>query len=154
MLTLAPGTHVDALLFDQAAVEALEAEGPLRVSLAQLALARYPGQLLPEDRYEDWSARDRERLRRRHLELLDVLVEEAIDRDSVDEAIRLLDRAMDEEPLDEERYLRAAELLLRQGRRGGARGIVERATAVRDGLGLPPGPRLVRLMRATGVERG
>ena len=115
------------------------------------ALARYTGELLPGDRYEPWATAPRERLQRRYLELLDLLADDAVERGDVDEAIRLLDQAQAAEPLDEERYLRAAELLLFQGRRGSAQALVERATAVREQLGLGESERLTRLRAATGA---
>src|SRR5262249_30532373 len=120
--------------------------------LARAALARYTGELLPADLYEPWAAAHRERLRRRYLELLDLLAEDAVDRGDLDEAIRLLDRALTAEPLDEARYLRAAELLLFQGRRGSAQALIERAATVLHDLGLPETPRLARLRTALGGD--
>jgi DNA-binding SARP family transcriptional activator len=81
--------------------------------------------------------------------LLDLLAEDARDRGDLDEAIRLLDAAIEAEPLDEGRYLEAAELLLAQGRRGSAGALVNRAGKIREDLGLPPSPRLERLRKAT-----
>ena len=120
--------------------------------MARAALSRYRGELLPGDRYEPWAAAPRERLQRRCLELLDLLSEDAVARGDVDEAIRMLDRAQLAEPLDEDRYLRAAELLLFQGRRGSARALVRRAATVREQLGLAESERLLRLQQATGAE--
>jgi DNA-binding SARP family transcriptional activator len=120
-----------------------------QAGLARLALSRYRGELLPEDPYAPWAASARERLRRRQLELLDLLVADARERGDLDEAVRLLDEAIAAEPLDEERYLQGAEMLLAQGRRGSARGLVERAEAMRAELGLLTSPRLERLRRAT-----
>ena len=57
------------------------------------------------------------------------------------------------EPLDEDRHMRAAELLLFQGRRGSARSLVERAATIRDELGLELSPRLERLRAATSGAR-
>ncbi len=88
-------------------------------------------------------------MRRRYLELLDLLTDGAVERGDVDEAIRLLDRAQEAEPLDEDRYLRAAELMLFQGRRGSARKLVERAADVSERLGLEESARLTRLRSAT-----
>ena len=99
--------------------------------LARTALARYSGDLLPADRYAPWAAEPRERLRQRYLELLDALAADARERGDLDEAVRLLERGIAAEPLDEARHLAAAELLLRQGRRGAAGALVERAAAVR-----------------------
>jgi DNA-binding SARP family transcriptional activator/ATP/maltotriose-dependent transcriptional regulator MalT len=148
-LVLRPGTEVDARLFERDAAAVGAADPAARPGLARGALARYPGELLPQDRYEPWATAPRERLRRRSLELLDLLVEDAAERGEIDEAIRLLDRAMAAEPLDEDRHLRAAELLLFQGRRGSARTLVERAAAIRTELGLGSSPRLERLRSST-----
>jgi DNA-binding SARP family transcriptional activator len=144
--------EVDARAFEEAAVRALEAPEAERPGLARTALARHTGDLLPDDRYEPWAAAPRERVQRRFLELLDLLAEDAVERGAVDEAIRLLDRAQAAQPLDEERYLRAAELLLFQGRRGSARTLVDRAAEVRSQLGLEESARLVRLRAAVGGD--
>ena len=120
-----------------------------QAGLARAALARYAGDLLPADRYEAWASAPRERLRRRYLDLLDLLSDDAVERGDLDEAIRLLDQAQVAEPLDESRYVRAAELLLFQGRRGSAAVLVERALKLRAGLGLPETPTLTRLRDAT-----
>ena len=148
-LVLAPGTEVDARMFERDAAAVAAAEAAARPGLARSALTRYLGELLPQDRYESWATAPRERLRRRSLELLDLLVEDASERGEIDEAIRLLDRAIAGEPLDEDRHLRAAELLLFQGRRGSARSLVERAAAIREELGLGASPRIERLRTAT-----
>ena len=146
-LALATNTEIDTRRFETAAREAVAAR-EARAGLARAALAHYPGDLLPADRYEQWAVAPRERLRRRYLELLELLVDDAVDRGELDEAIRLLERLQEAEPLDEEPYLRAAELLLFQGRRGSARSFVERAVAVCDELGLKPSARVQRLRAA------
>lgn len=148
-LVLAGGTEVDARIFERDAIAVAAADATARPGLARGALTRYVGELLPQDRYESWATAPRERLRRRTLELLDLLVEDASERGEIDEAIRLLDRAIAAEPLDEDRHLRAAELLLFQGRRGSARSLVERAAAIRKELGLDVSPRIDRLRAAT-----
>lgn len=143
--------QVDAQGFEHDAQAALAAGEQERPGLARAALARYRSGLLPGDRYEPWVAAPRERLQRRYLELLDLLTDDAVDRGDVDEAIRMLDRAQVAEPLDEDRYLRAAELLLFQGRRGSAQTLVQRAATVREQLGLADSERLTRLREATGA---
>jgi DNA-binding SARP family transcriptional activator len=140
--------EVDARGFEEAAAGALRAPAAERPGLARTALSRHTGELLPDDRYEPWAAAARERVQRRFLELLDLLAEDAVERGEVDEAIRLLDRAQAAQPLDEDRYLRAAELLLFQGRRGSARALVDRAAEVGAELGLEESQRLVRLRAA------
>ena len=109
--------------------------GPLRRRPAARPTATRPGPRAP-----------RERLRRRYLDLLDLLADDAVERGDLDEAIRLLDQAQIAEPLDESRYVRAAELLLFQGRRGSAAVLVERALrAARAASACPRRPRLHRL---------
>jgi DNA-binding SARP family transcriptional activator len=148
-LTLAP-CEIDARAFEEAAGAAMRAAPEARAGLARRALARHGGELLPGDRYAPWAAAPRERVQRRRLELLDLLAEDAVERGDVDEAIRLLDEAQAAQPLDEDRYLRAAELLLFQGRRGSARALVERAAALTAELGIEDSPQLTRLRAATG----
>ena len=144
-LVLAPDADVDARRFEEAAAAVRAAPEGERAGLARAALSRYAGDLLPTDRYEPWASAARERLRRRYLDLLDLLADDAVERGDLDEAIRLLDQAQIAEPLDESRYVRAAELLLFQGRRGSAAVLVERALRLRAGLGLAETPRLARL---------
>ena len=67
----APAAYqIDAVDFEQAAATALAAPG--RDTLTT-AIDLYRGELLPEDRYEDWAAAARERLAQRYSELLDHL---------------------------------------------------------------------------------
>ena len=111
-----------------------------------------PATCCPADRYEAWASAPRERLRRRYLDLLDLLSDDAVERGDLDEAIRLLDQAQIAEPLDESRYVRAAELLLFQGRRGSAPPCWSSARSrCARGLGLPETPTLNRLRDATGT---
>jgi DNA-binding SARP family transcriptional activator len=148
-LALGERVEVDMRLFLREAGEALAADGGRREALARAAVGRYGGELLPGDRYAAWAAAPREELRRRLLDLLDVLADEARDRGELDEAIRLLDQGIAIEPFDEARYLACAELLLLQRRRGSARSLVDRAVELRESLRLPPSPRLDRLVAAT-----
>ena len=148
-LVLSASAAVDARRFEQSAAAVRSAAPGEQAGLARAALARYAGDLLPADRYEAWASAPRERLRRRYLDLLDLLSDNAVERGDLDEAIRLLDQAQVAEPLDESRYVRAAELLLFQGRRGSAAVLVDRALKLRAGLGLPETPTLTRLRDAT-----
>ena len=81
-------------LFLREAAEALAADGVRREALARAAVGRYGGELLPGDRYAAWAAAPREELRRRLLDLLDLLADEARERGELDEAIRLLDQGI------------------------------------------------------------
>lgn len=137
--------EVDADLFETDARRVLDAGE--RAHLAR-ALARYRGPLLPDDRYESWASAPRERLERLFLRLADVAAEAAAARGDVDEAVRLLERALELEPFDEARYLRAARLLLEQGRRGPALALLGRATRALGELGIPISPQHEELAAA------
>jgi DNA-binding SARP family transcriptional activator len=151
-LALAPDVTVDAAAFDDAAGHALAAPDGERAGLARRAVSLYSGELLPGDRYEDWAAAPRERLRRRYLALVDLLADDAESRGDLDEAVRQLDAGSTIEPLDERRYVRAARLLLLQGRRASARDVVRRAEAVGAELDIEPSADLRRLMAEVGGD--
>ncbi len=144
-LVLAPSVIVDIDQFERAATDALAADPVSRPGLARLAIGAYPGELLPGDAYEDWTAAPRERLRRRFLSLVDLAAAESLRTGELDEAVRLLDAAIAVEPFGEDRYVRAAEALIVQGRRAAARDVVQRAVTSQAELGLSPGPALADL---------
>lgn len=145
-LALVPGVSVDADRFEEDAARALTAPAEARASLSRRALTRSTGELLPADRYADWATVPRERLRRRHLALLDVVAEDAIERGDLDEADRLLDSAISTDPLEEVRYIRLARALLAQGRTRRARRVADRGAAVASDLGVEPTPELQALL--------
>jgi DNA-binding SARP family transcriptional activator len=58
---------VDAVLFDELSREAITSRDPIA---ARTAIEHYPGELLPDDRYEEWAGDRRELLRLRHVNLL------------------------------------------------------------------------------------
>lgn len=150
-LRLSAHATVDLARFE-AALQAARAAAPAaRAGTARAALAAYGGELLPDDRYADWATVARERVRQGLLELLDLLADDAVERGDVDEAIRLLERAIEAEPLDEDRLLRAAELRIFQGRRGSARSLIERVLALRADLGVGVDGQLGRLADAVGL---
>jgi LuxR family transcriptional regulator, maltose regulon positive regulatory protein len=148
-IILPNGLDCDAVLFEADARAAIGARSGGEVSralgLARSAISRYAGDLLPDDRYEDWAGAARERLRDLYVELLDVLAGDAAGRGDVDEAVRLLRRAIEAEPHDEHRYVRLARMLASQGRTGSARTTLERARASLAELGLPPSRPFVAL---------
>jgi DNA-binding SARP family transcriptional activator/ATP/maltotriose-dependent transcriptional regulator MalT len=147
-LRLGPEAQTDLMAFDQNARRALAlAAGQPReaVSSARSALARYRGDLLPDDPYEPWAVLPRERLRRHALSLLDLCAAAAAGAGDLDEAVRCLDRAIEISPDEEERYLSAARHLLTQGRRGAARTMVARARRILRDLGLPAPASMLQL---------
>ena len=151
-LEISAGVTVDAAAFDDAAGHALAAPEGERVGMARRAVSLYSGELLPGDRYEDWAAAPRERLRRRFLALVDLLADDAEARGDLDEAVRQLDAGSAIEPLDERRYVRAAQMLLVQGRRASARDVVRRAMAIRAELDIEPSAELRDLVAGVGGD--
>jgi DNA-binding SARP family transcriptional activator len=139
-LELAEGVEVDARRFADEAQHALALAG-LRsadaVTVARTAVARYRGELLPDDPYEPWASVTREWLRGRYVELLDLLVDDAEASGELDEALRLQRRRLETDPLDEEQYIRAARLLAAQGRRLAAAEMLRRGSALLERFGLP-----------------
>lgn len=146
-LVLVPDVAVDVHRFEDAAVEALRL-GPREahaVELAASAVALYRGDLLPGDRFADWTSAPRERLRRRFVGLLDLLAVAAFNRGDPDEALLLLEQGIELEHYDEERYLRAAAMLLAAQRRGAAAVMLRRARAMLDELGVTPSRRFLEI---------
>jgi ATP/maltotriose-dependent transcriptional regulator MalT/DNA-binding SARP family transcriptional activator len=148
-ITFPYGAGLDAQLFASQAQAALAARSAGEVSsslgLARSAVSRYAGDLLPDDRYEDWAIGPRERLRTLHVELLDLLAADAADRGDVDEAVRLLRRATECAPHDEDRFVRLARMLASQGHTGSARSTLERARSLLAELGVRPSRPLLLL---------
>jgi DNA-binding SARP family transcriptional activator len=136
-LLLAPA-WVDATAFRAAADRALSSGGRDGDALAVAALALWTGDLLPSDPYEAWATGPREQLRRRRLDLLDLVAAQAADRGSYDEARQALEQAIEADPFDDTRYVLAARHLLSAGRREPARRMLARAVTAMDELGLAP----------------
>ncbi len=134
--------EVDADLFERAArgvLGRMDVGAPrlTELSAARLAITRYRGSLLPDDRYEPWAAGPRERLERLFASLVDAAADAAHAIGEVDEALRNLERGLEIDPFDEARYLRGAQLLLEQGRRGAAAALLERGERAIGRLGVP-----------------
>ena len=111
MLVLDRTVSVD---FEELFAEARRAEAlattdlALAAAIARGAIVRYRGELLPEDRYEDWAERPRQRARRAMLDLLDLCASEAARRGDLDGLRRMVERTIEFAPYDDLRYLRAA----------------------------------------------
>ena len=77
-LRLAPGTDLDVTAFAESAdatLDAARSSNPDAGALCLEAVVLYQGELLPGDRYEDWTASRRVRLARLYLDLLDALAD-------------------------------------------------------------------------------
>src|SRR5436305_1507901 len=120
--------EIDAVEFEEAA-EAARAAGTIEAYGDALAL--YGGELLPEDRYEDWAAGRREALRELHLTLLLELAEHHAAAGDAAGAIEALQRAVVDDPLHEEAHRRLMRLFAEVGRR-------QQALAQYQQLGQPP----------------
>jgi DNA-binding SARP family transcriptional activator len=145
-LRLAPKAVTDVARFRELAEQALLGGSTEQaVDTARVALALYRGELLPGDRYADWSTAARESLARTHLRLLDLLVDAAVAAGRHAEAIVLLDRLVEVDPFDERHHLRTAEIHLHAGNRHRAFEALERAERMLAGLSLPPSPAVRRL---------
>ncbi len=145
LLVLSQGVHTDLHAFERAVADVQGADDVRRPALARRAASLYGGDLLPGDVYADWITTAREQLRRRHLEVLDVIADAAERAGSSDEAMELWRRIVDLDPLDDARCVRAAQLHLRQGRAGVARALAARTVSALADLGLPVSDELARL---------
>jgi DNA-binding SARP family transcriptional activator len=145
LLVLASGVHTDLQAFERAVADLQGADDLRRPALARRALSLYGGDLLPGDAYADWITVAREHLRRRHLEILDVIADAAERAGASDEAMELRRRTVDLDPLDDARCVRAAQLHLQHGRAGIARALAGRTVLALRDLGLPVSDELTRL---------
>jgi predicted ATPase/DNA-binding SARP family transcriptional activator len=137
--------EVDVQRFEQLAVRA-RAGGDLRELRA--AVAAYTGELLPEDRFEDWAAGPREELRQSFCDLLVDLAEAADAAGQGAEALDALQRALVADP----RHEHAVRALMRRhaaaGRRSEALARYERLRGdLRATYGTDPDPETRRLYR-------
>ncbi len=120
----------------------------LATAIARGAISRYRGDLLPEDRYDDWAEKQRQRAQLALLDLLDLCATEAARRGDLDGLRRIVERTIEFAPYDDLRYLRAASTLLQQGRRGEALSVVHRARSAFAEIGLDPPRPLLDLERS------
>jgi hypothetical protein len=77
----------------------------LAVSIAQSAMARYRGDFLPDDPYEDWAEEPRQRARTMMIGLLDLCAKDAAERGDLDELRRIVEQSIEFNPYDDARYL-------------------------------------------------
>lgn len=150
LLTLGPEVRLDLVDFHDEARRALALRGgnpAAAVAVARSAIARYRGPLLPHDPYEPWAEGPREQASRTMLDLLDLCADIATDRGDLDETRRVVERTIELAPYDDERYLRVAMILQRQGRKGAALSVLRRARSALAQLDVDPPRALVELER-------
>jgi len=138
-LMLCPGGQlwVDAEAFAESAVSARRSRDP---SAYRAAIELYAGELLPDDRYEEWAENRRGQLRRLYVELLVELTGLYEERGEYGQAAERLQRALSEEPTNEEAHAGLMRLYALSGRRGEALTQYERLSETLSGrLGTAPG---------------
>jgi len=145
LLRIGLEVHVDLERFREEARQALAASSgdpDAALALARSAIARYRGDLLPHDLYEEWADAPRQHARRTMLELLDLCAAAAARRGDLDEARRMVERTIELAPHEDDRYLRVATILREQGRNGAALSVLRRARSTLDAIGVPLPPHL------------
>jgi predicted ATPase/DNA-binding SARP family transcriptional activator/DNA-binding CsgD family transcriptional regulator len=128
---------VDVDAFEEAALTARRSKS---TAAYRAALDLYAGELLPEDRYEEWVEGRREELRQLHLTLLIELAAFYEERDEYEPAIETLQKAMTTAPTHEQAHLGLMRLHALSGRPDRALSQYERLyNALSRGLGTQPG---------------
>lgn len=144
-----PGSaEVDLASFEREARAALAGEPD--AEMTRRALAGYGGHVLPSRR-EPWAEVARERARSLQMSLLDLLAETVEADGHLDEALRLIEQAIDVDPLTERRYLIAARILAAQGRHGSASEILARGAGSIHAAGLSVPASFAKLEEAIGI---
>ena len=129
---------VDVEAFQNASTVARGAREP---AAYRAAIDLYAGELLPEDRYEEWTEIRRQELRRTFLALLVELAGLYEERggEEAAPAVQVLQRALAEEPTNEEAHVGLMRLYASSGRSGEAlRQYVQLSEALTEALGAEP----------------
>jgi predicted ATPase/DNA-binding SARP family transcriptional activator len=136
---------VDVDAFEQAVAQA---RAEPTIEACERAAALYGGELLPEDRYEEWTAARREALRERHLWLLVTLAELHEAAGDQAAAIEALQRAVVEDPLHEAAHRELMRLFAAAGRQQQALAQYQQLRdALRRELAADPDPETRRVHR-------
>jgi predicted ATPase/DNA-binding SARP family transcriptional activator/DNA-binding CsgD family transcriptional regulator len=143
---------VDAETFEEAALAARRSRNP---AAYRMAIDLYAGELLPEDRFEDWAEDERADLRRVYLELLAELAELYEERGEHDPAAEALQRVVAEEPTNEEAHADLMRLYAISDRQGDALAQYERLSEVLSRqLDAEPVPETRQLREDIAAGRG
>jgi DNA-binding SARP family transcriptional activator/predicted ATPase len=133
--------HADALARGADAAD----DGLAFAAAAEQAVSHYSGDLLPAS-YDDWVLDERDRLRRRCVELLDQLVAHHERHDAVGHAVAFARRRTELEPLEEAGYRTLMDLQARAGDRAAALNSYHRcASLLERELGVAPDPATTAL---------
>jgi predicted ATPase/DNA-binding SARP family transcriptional activator len=140
-----PGLRIDVEDFEAAAARARASEPD---SLPE-ALALYRGELLPDDRYEDWSVERRVGLAAMHHQLLVEWVAVLDAQGRLDEAVAGVRALLADDPDDENAYRDLMRLEARSGNRSGALRTFETLRGrLRADLDVEPSAETLELHRA------
>jgi predicted ATPase/DNA-binding SARP family transcriptional activator len=145
LLVLCPDgpLRIDVEIFEAAAAAARGTQDP---SAYCAAIERYTGDLLPEDRYEDWAAERRESLRQLYVGLLLELAQLHEARGESEPAIDALRRVIAGEPAHEEAHVALVRLYAERGQHHRAlRQYQQLREALRRELDTEPDPASERL---------
>ena len=151
--SVAPADPVasDLERFERRAAAALESRDP---ALHADAVAQFGGELLPEDRFEDWAIDRREVVKAIYVELLLELAELECGRRRLDAAIDALRRVVAIEPLHEDAQARLIQLDGLAGRRHQAVAHYSRfRDLLRRELGADPLPTTTEIYRSVIAGR-
>jgi len=137
---------VDVDAFEEAAMAARRSRDP---AAYRSALELYSGDLLPEDRYEEWAESRRQELKGEFLSLLVELANLYEARGEYGHAIETLKRTLKEESASEEAHAGLMRLYALSRRRGDALKQYERLrVTLAETLGTEPGASTRRLLEA------
>ena len=127
---------------------AARAEATLEVKDLAAAVAAYTGELLPEDRFEEWTTTPRNDLRQAFCDLLVAQAAACAAVGQVGTALDSLRRAVEADPLHEVAVRAYMRLLAEQGRRSHALALYERLRQdLTESYGSDPDPQSRRLYR-------
>jgi predicted ATPase/DNA-binding SARP family transcriptional activator len=153
LLDAGGAVDTDVLLFRRLAARAWEAR---TLENLTAAVDAYAGELLPEDRFEDWAAGPRDELRQLYCDLLVAQAAARIRAGRAGEAAESLRRAVEADPRHEPATRAYMRLLAEQGRRSDALALYERLRhELAETFGTDPDPdsrRLFRELLADSVE--
>jgi DNA-binding SARP family transcriptional activator len=147
-LALGPRDVVDADDFERAALSALASEDGNATAALLAAAARWGGEPLPEDRYEDWATAWRERLIDLYGRVLGALADACAATGDHSGAVDAGTRGVDLDVLDEAAHRRLMGAYARSGRRGHAlRQYLACRRALVEELGIEPSEETTTLQR-------
>lgn len=140
VLSFVAETTIDLVDFDEESRRAIALGATANMdglARARIALSKYRGDVLPDERYADWAIVPRERFRQRRNALLEVLIADADRRNDLQTALVLVEDLIAADPDEEGHYVTAARMLFAAGQLGRARSYLARADESLARLDLP-----------------